>query len=259
MLAGYSRQDAPPSRVKPLPVPILRHVMAQAVLSQTPFDQAQADLICLAFFFLLRPGEYAGASSDARPFLFSNVHLFFGNQRLDSATAPADHLLTATFVTLEFTSQKNGVAGEVMGLGRSGDPNFCPVVAAARRLIHLRQAAAPPHQPIASFFSPTTQRWQRILPRDLTAVLRLSVTVLGPTYGLTPHDVSARSLRSSGAMALLCANVDSDRIKMVGRWKTDEMFRYLHTQAEPVMRQFSTRMITGGHFTLLPHHDVPLL
>ena len=42
------------------------------------------------------------------------------------------HLLTATFVSLEFSTQKNGVRGEVIGLGRSGDPNFCPVLAAAR-------------------------------------------------------------------------------------------------------------------------------
>lgn len=80
-----------------------------------------------------------------------------------------------------------------------------------------------------------------------------------PSYGFLPHHVSARSLRASGAMALLCANVDTDRIQLIGRWRSDEMLRYLHVQAEPVMRNFAARMLQGGHFSLLPNHDVPLL
>jgi hypothetical protein len=41
--------------------------------------------------------------------------------------------------------------------------------------------------------------------------------------GLSPADISVRSLRSSGAMALLCANVDTDRICLLGRWQSNEM------------------------------------
>jgi hypothetical protein len=55
MLSCYSREDPPPNRVKPIPVPILRHIMAQADLAADPVNQAIADMICLAFFFLLRP------------------------------------------------------------------------------------------------------------------------------------------------------------------------------------------------------------
>jgi hypothetical protein len=54
-------------------------------------------------------------------------------------------------------------------------------------------------------------------------------------------------------MALLCADVDSDRIRLLGRWQSDQMFRYLHVQAEPVMRNFSSQMLTGGNYTLLPN------
>jgi hypothetical protein len=59
-------------------------------------------------------------------------------------------------------------------------------------------------------------------------------------------------------MALVCANVDADRIRLLGRWKSDEMLRYLHVQAEPVMRHFSSPMLAGGNFTLLPNQEVPL-
>jgi hypothetical protein len=254
MLASYARTDNPPSRVKPIPVPILRHVMAQAHLAGTPAALACADMMCLAFFFLLRPGEYTGTVTSSQPFQLQDVRFFLGTLSLSSSTATAPQLLSATFVTLEFTTQKSGVRGEVVGLGRSGDPHFCPVLAAARRVLHLRVAQAPPTQPLASFVSPGTTAPHRITSADITAILRLSVTLLGPQYGFLPTDVSARSLRAAGAMALLCADVDTDRIRLLGRWQSDQMFRYLHVQAEPVMRNFSSRMLHGGDYTLLPNH-----
>jgi hypothetical protein len=233
--------------------------MAQAVLAGDAVNQALADMLCLAFFFLLRPGEYTGTKSDTQPFQLRDVKFFLGNLPLPPATAPPDQLLGASFVTLEFTTQKNGVRGEVIGLGRSGDPQFCPVTAAARRLLHLRTAGAPPTQPLASYVHPTTLRLTRISPAELTSLLRLSTAILGPQFGFLPKDISARSLRAAGAMALLCANVDSDRIRLLGRWRSDEMLRYLHVQAEPIMRHFSSQMLAGGNFTLLPNQEVLLL
>ena len=83
------------------------------------------------------------------------------------------------------------------------------------------------------------------------------MVILGPALGFLPTDISARSLRASGAMALLCAQVDSDVIRLLGRWRSDEMLRYLHIQAEPVMRDFASRMLTHGNFVLTPNQDVP--
>ena len=256
-LAAYTRQDQPPARVKPIPVPILRHILAQAITAGDAINLAVADMICLAFFFLLRPGEYTGTASESHPFTLADVQLFLGDMRLPLATAPPAQLLAATFVTLEFTTQKNSVRGEVIGQGPSGDPHFCPVRAAARRIIHLRTAAVPPTQPLASYFRPGATSPTRISPADITQSLRLAVTLLGPAYGFLPSDISARSLRSAGAMALLCANVDPNRIQLLGRWRSDEMLRYLHVQAEPIMRNFSSQMLAGGAFTLLPNQQVP--
>jgi hypothetical protein len=36
------------------------------------------------------------------------------------------------------------------------------------------------------------------------------------------------------------------------------MLRYLHVQAEPIMRHFSSQMLSGGDFTLLPNHEALL-
>jgi hypothetical protein len=258
MLQAFHKQDPPPHRVKPLPLPIIQHIAATAHASTDVALQAIADMIILAFFFLLRPGEYTGASPDAQPFRLCDIALSVGNTKLDLASASDSSLFGATFVTLEFTTQKNGVRGEVIGLGRSGDPLCCPVLAAARRLVHLRRHSAPPTTPLASY-CPRPAALAAVSPSAITTALRLATTLLGRQYGFTPNDVSARSLRAAGATALLCADVDPNIIQLLGRWRSDEMLRYLHLQAEPLMRNFAPSMLRGGHYRLHPNHSVPSL
>ena len=98
----------------------------------------------LAFFFLLRPGEYADSPPDSTPFQLRDVQLFRGGQRLNLTTATAPELLTATFASLTFRDQKNGVHGEVVGLSHSGDPLLSPPRILARRIVHLCSHGAAP-------------------------------------------------------------------------------------------------------------------
>jgi hypothetical protein len=60
-----------------------------------------------------------------------------------------------------------------------------------------------------------------------------------------------------GAMAIICAKVDTDVIQLLGRWCSDVMLRYLHIQAQPLMRNFANLMVQGGQFALIPGQDVP--
>ena len=93
----------------------------------------------------------------------------------------------------------------------------------------------------------------------ITANLKATVKLLAGTHmGFTHKYVSARSLRAAGAMALLCSGVDTDIISLIGHWRSDEMLRYLHMQAEPIMRNYSKLMIIRGNYNLLPHNVVPI-
>ena len=200
-LRFYSKDDPPPARVKPIPVAVLHWITNAASLSQNCSSHAVSDMAALAFFFLLRPGEYTSSTTDSRPFRLADLRLAIGSLYLDLSTAPDASLDAATFLSLTFTTQKNGVRGEVIGLGRSGSPTLCPVLAAVRRVKHLRAHGAPPHTPIASYFDRT---WRQVTPADITAVLQTAVLALGTlTLGFLPSEVSARSLRAAGAMTLL--------------------------------------------------------
>jgi hypothetical protein len=58
-------------------------------------------------------------------------------------------------------------------------------------------------------------------------------------------------------MALLCARVDTDVIRLLGRWRSNEMMRYLHVQALPILAPLANQMLTHGAYHLLPnvpHH-----
>ena len=96
-------------------------------------------------------------------------------------------------------------------------------------------------------------------PTTITAHFTATVKLLTGTHlGFTHKDVSARSLRAAGAMALLCSGVDNDIIILIGRWRNDKILRYLHVQAEPIMRNFSKFMICYDNYNLLPPKEVPI-
>ena len=64
----YSQQDPLPSRVKPIPVQVLRRLACVAAASRDPELQAFADKIIIAFFFLIHSGEYTGTKYESSPF-----------------------------------------------------------------------------------------------------------------------------------------------------------------------------------------------
>jgi len=251
-LASYTKTDPPPSRVKPIPINILRQAATTARLSTNPLQHALADMLILGFYFLLRPGEYAATiNPEASPFRLKNIKLYIHGRQLHPLQAPVWELEAADFVGMEFDTQKNGVRGEVIGLGRSGDAFFCPVLALTRRVLHLRLNNANLNTPIYVYFHNTQQF--HVNTKHLTTLLRTTVASFGAHFGVHPNDISVRSLRSSGAMALLCANVDTDKIRLLGRWRSDEMLRYLHVQAIPVVAPIASAMLRHGQFSLLPN------
>jgi hypothetical protein len=248
---AWSNLDAPPSRVKPLPLSLVTHVVTLAHQEDTPAARAAADCLVLGFIFMLRPGEYLGFPNDTLDTLFrlSDVILWIGARALDLFTCPIADLQDATFVTLTFTRQKNGVRNETIGHGRSHHPTLCSVLCLVSRVLALQRLQAPASAPINAYGTSPASPLCFVQPADLTRRMRLALAMF-PNPAFAMSDVSARSTRAGGAMALLCAGVDNNRIRLIGRWRSDEHFRYLHMQAQPVMTGISAAMFRGGSFRL---------
>ena len=78
---------------------------------------------------------------------------------------------------------------------------------------------------------------------------------MGIQVGFTPEDVSARLMRAGGAMALLMACVETDTIRLVGRWRSDVMLRYLHLTAKTFTEGLASQMVQHGDYALIrPAH-----
>ena len=253
LFSAWSREDPPPSRVKPLPIQVLHHAQSLVAYAPDEYTRAAVDLAWIGFFFLLRPGEHCSTGS-SRPLTLKDVSLKIGQTPLCPMTAPLHSIACATHSGLSFDTQKNRVRGEQLAHGRSGHAVACPTAALVRRVLYLRLNQATLDTPICSVRR--HQAWVPVTSQALTAVLRTSAAAL-PHLHLRPADVTGRSLRAGGAMAMLCGQVDSDVIRLIGRWRSDAMFRYLHAQALPLVSPLAPTMLQHGAFTLMPNSALP--
>lgn len=215
MFKGWKKDDSPPWRVKLIPLSVLSKVASMAETSSNPRQRAIADMIMILFYFLLRPGEYTlGGSKENKPFLLQDIQLFLRRRCLKLATCSLTELLLATFGTLEFTDQKNGVKGKVIELDVSGDNYICPVRALIFRVMYLRDHDAAPDTSLATLFDDTAKG---LTSRMITDMLREAVKRMGSdALEFLPKNISAWCLRAAGANALLLSGVDGNIIRLIG-------------------------------------------
>ncbi len=102
-------------------------------------------------------------------------------------------------------------------------------------MLYLRVHSAPPTTPLARVYNTPN----KVTALYLMARIRKAVTARGPDLGFLPADILARCLRAAGATALLLARVNPNVSRLIGRWRLDEMLRYLYVQAYPLMRDYS--------------------
>ena len=87
----------------------------------------------------------------------------------------------------------------------------------------------------------------------ISKTLKTDVGFCGTKLGFEAKNVSSHSLRTAGVMALLCSVVDSDIIKLIGSWYSNEILRYLRVQSDTLMRNLLQLMLTHVKYSFLPH------
>ena len=97
---------------------------------------------------------YTGTPNDDTLFRFADIQLFIGERSLSLTTASTEDVWRAKSVSLTFTTQKNGVQGEVVNHGLSVHDLLCPVRAIICRVLHLRAHPVTTATILTTFFSP---------------------------------------------------------------------------------------------------------
>ena len=181
------------------------------------------------------------------PFRLCDVEFNLGGRHFfNPQSATIVQLRAADFVSLTFSNQKNGVKGEKLAHMSNGQPQSCPVRAVLRRVEHLRLHQAPASTPLYCYYS--NGRPHRVTSAMVTSILRAAALTIPGYAGVRPDNIATRSLRSSVAMVLLLGGIDPDRIRILGRWRSDAMYRYLHSHALPLIRDNSRIMFRGINF-----------
>jgi hypothetical protein len=90
----------------------------------------------------------------------------------------------------------------------------------------------------------------------ITTALRASVSIIGPSLGITSCDISARALRAGGCMALIRGGVDPLQARLMGRWESWCMIEYLLVDALDTS-PFAAKMLIGGEYEIPRHQTLP--
>ena len=133
----------------------------------------------------------------------------------------------------------------------------CAVSALADQIIRLRRQGATPTTPICSYRPTPTSPFTMLRSQNFTDVLRLQALMHGASYNIAPSQISVGAFRTTGAMALFNAGVDSTRIRLIGRWNSWAMLRYLHVQSNTSMARFAHKMLSGGAFSSVSSNAPP--
>ena len=153
---------------------------------------------------------------------------------------------SASFSPIKIMDSKGGSIGHV----EAGHPRAFAVASIRRRVSHLWQNGASSHTPLAAVYH--KNKWSSIRITNITKALINSVEISGSQVGFKPEYVSAWSMRAGGAMVLLISRFNTDTIRLVGRWRSNIMLRYLHTSAQIFTSGLAARMVQHGYYVLIP-------
>ena len=245
LLETYKREDPPskPQLAVPVAVPEMMYMLG--VNGKTEQKKCVGDFGLIAFYYLLRVGEYTYVKDTERrrtqQFRLQDVKLWRGTTLLDPRFSKNYLCRVCTPATLNISNQKNGVRQQTIHQEALGTAT-CPVSAIIRRVKHIRQHTANPETMLGSYFE-LGKPIKSITSTHITKAVKKAVTTLQlDKRGLPAKRVASHSLRSGGAMALHCAGVSDTTIKKMGRWSSDTFLMYIHEQISAFSRGLSQKM-----------------
>ncbi len=270
MMAGWKKEDPPTIKKLPVGIDIPEYISLCSLRpTATEHDKAAADLILVAFYYLLRIGEYTikNSRNDTKQtvqFRMQDVTFFkrdrTGNLRQLPRTASHTDIMFADSATLKLENQKNGWKGVCIHQEHNGDIYNCPVRALGRRYTHIRQHTTD----ISNIFLSTYFTGQNLrhdmTDRYIRATLKLAAFALQyPARGFPIERIDTHSLRSGGANSLALNGYSDREIQKMGRWRSGTFKEYIQNElhcyaigmSTKMKRQFNFVNIAGGVY-----HDV---
>ena len=252
---GYRKQD--PHVIKKLPVEAdVPEYLVKAALGKeaSEMEKAVGDLALVAFYYLLRVGEYTkkGTRNESKrtvAFKMEDITFFNKNERGQwrqiPRDAPEEVLLTACGATLKLDNQKNGWKNVCVFQQSNGAGLFDPVLALARRYVHVRSnthAADFAKAPLSTVVVDGERK--HVTDKHIRAGLKLAATALDypRTRSIPINRIDTHSLRIGGANALSLSGYSDTQIQKMGRWRGATFKDYIREQLACFAEGMTTAM-----------------
>ncbi len=133
---SFKKDDPPPERVKPIPIPLLCHMAENN--QHSVHSRAVADCGIIGLYYLICPREYTYAKDNDHPFRLEDVSFLVPPQTINAITISREEINAATKCHLDFTDQKNGEKGEAITHGDNNELLLSPLKAVQWQIEHLR-------------------------------------------------------------------------------------------------------------------------
>jgi hypothetical protein len=270
ILDGWRKEDPPTTKQLPVEADVPELLAENGRNGNaTVLDRAIGDLTLIAFYYLLRIGEYTikGTRNETKQtvqFKFEDVTFFkknaSGQLRCLSRTAPSHLIASADGATMKLDNQKNGWKGVCVYQETNGEDYLCPVKALARRFLHIRRHGGSAKSFLSSYWKNGTRA--DVKAEDISRALKAAATELlyPTTKGIPIARINTHSLRSGGANALALAGYSDTQIQKMGRWRgatfkeyiREELACYARNMSRDMKRKFNFVNIAGNAFTDIP-------
>ena len=251
MLDGWRKIDPPTTKELPVEADVPEFLVNLAMSTRaSQCDKATADLTMIAFYYLLRVGEYTNKgtgtqstnATQTQQFKLKDIAFFGTNSKGKlyriSNNARDFEIMNATCATMKLDNQKNGWKGVCINHEHNGDDIHCGVRALGRRVCHIRRHTNDPSAPLSMFFEDDKQSF--VTDQHIREAVKLAATSLQypATRGTPISLINTHSLRIGGACSLALAGYSDTQIQKMGRWRGATFKEYVpYVRICPIMRR----------------------
>ena len=258
MFEGWRKDDGPTEKKLPVEVDVPEFLANLGrMVAATGLQVAVGDLTLIAFYYLLRVGEYTGKptrneTKQTKQFRLQDVTFFrkdkTGRLRQISRHAPRHIILSAESATLRLENQKNGWKNVCIHQQVNGDCYLCPVRALGRRVLHIRDHGGNDATYLSAYWENGAFRY--VTHTHISDGVKLAATALDypACKGIPIERVDTHSLRCGGANALSLSGYSDRQIQKMGRWRSATFLEYIKESLFEFSAGMSTNMKRSFNF-----------
>ena len=228
--------------------------------------EAIGDLAVVAFYYLLRSGEYTKPRKVKRngklvratrtvQFRVQDVG-FWKEGRILPRRSNLEDLILADSATLKITNQKNGRTGQTLHHESTGAKGA--VAALAKRVHHILHNGGSESNLLCDVWQ--HEAWTSITSSEMVQAVRMAAKSLKlQDRGIDPDMIGSHSLRAGGAMALKITGESDSSIRKFGRWTSDTWMMYIHSQISQLYKGVAHKMSTPIAFHNIAFIEAPTM